>query len=295
MAQRPILVTGVPRSGTTWLARLLTTSPGTALAGREPMNPRGRQYALGGTLRGWTRLLEPSRSQRLRLRSAYLGLNPWVYSRYGRRQWAAALPRTRIIVKDPFAMLSVPAVTGATRARTVLLYRHPGAILTSYRRMGWLPDLDELRPIVTAYNMSKDQASPEIADLPAEGAVGEAEAMGHFWNALYTIALDDLRRVPDALVVAHEEVARGGAPAGRRLFCELGLTWSKLTEEDLAVGDTPASADPRTLHNLERSPVEVAGAWRSKLSPADLSTIETVTEAVQMRLASARLAVCNSA
>ena len=46
----PILVTGVPRSGNTWLARLLATSPGTAMAGREPMNPRGRQYALGGTL-----------------------------------------------------------------------------------------------------------------------------------------------------------------------------------------------------------------------------------------------------
>ena len=57
---RPILVTGVPRSGTTWLARLLALSPGTALAGREPMNPRGRQYALGGSLDGWTRLTDPS-------------------------------------------------------------------------------------------------------------------------------------------------------------------------------------------------------------------------------------------
>ena len=66
---RPILVTGVPRSGTTWLARLLAGSPGTALAGREPMNPRGRQYALGGTLTGWARLSD--------LTPASVGCSDW--------------------------------------------------------------------------------------------------------------------------------------------------------------------------------------------------------------------------
>ena len=91
---RPILVTGVPRSGTTWLARLLALSPATALAGREPMNPRGRQYALGGSLDGWARLTDPSPYQRFLLRSAYRGWNPMVYSRFGTRQWAGPLPQT---------------------------------------------------------------------------------------------------------------------------------------------------------------------------------------------------------
>ena len=72
----PILVTGVPRSGNTWLARLLARSPGTALAGREPMNPRGRQYALGKTLHGWTRLTEPTTRQRFLLRTRLPGLEP---------------------------------------------------------------------------------------------------------------------------------------------------------------------------------------------------------------------------
>ena len=61
--RRPILVTGVPRSGTTWLARWLAAGAGMALPGREPMNPHGRSYALAGTLTGWVRLSEPTPRQ----------------------------------------------------------------------------------------------------------------------------------------------------------------------------------------------------------------------------------------
>jgi len=147
----PLLVTGMPRSGTTWLARLLASARGTALTGREPMNPRGRQYALAGTLSGWARLTTLSRKQEAALSRAYAGRTPWVYSRYGHRQWAALVPRTRIVVKDPFAMLSIPAIHRVTTAQPVLIYRHPGAVLTSYQRMGWAPDVEELRPIVAEF------------------------------------------------------------------------------------------------------------------------------------------------
>ena len=136
---RPILVTGVPRSGNTWLARLLALSPGTALAGREPMNPRGRQYALGGSLDGWTRLTDPSPYQRFLLRTAYQGWNPMVFSRFGARQWAGPLPHTRVVVKDPYALLSLRTVVAATGATPVLVYRHPGAVLASYRRVCVVP------------------------------------------------------------------------------------------------------------------------------------------------------------
>src|SRR4051794_16992381 len=141
----------MPRSGTTWLGRLLAGAPGTTLVGREPMNPHRGQYRLGGTLDRWVELRVPTRRQARLLRRAYHGRSPLVYGRYGRRQWAAALPSVRTVVKDPFAMLSLPCVARTTGAQVVLLYRHPGAALASYRRMGWTPDLDELRPVLAAH------------------------------------------------------------------------------------------------------------------------------------------------
>lgn len=283
--RQPVLVTGVPRSGTTWLARLLATAPGTVLAGREPMNPRGRQYGLGRSLHGWTNLLDPTARQDRALRLAYRGLNPWVYSRYGRRQWAGPLPRSRMIVKDPFAMLSMPAIVGVTGAVPVLVYRHPGAVLASYRRMGWEPDLEEIAPVVRTY---RARLGVEIADLPHVGDVSPAEAMGRFWGALHEMALADADTVPGLTVVSHEELAGGGPAAGRRLLGRLGLDWSTEAETELTRESAPATA-PRGLHDFDRSPAAVAAQWRGRLEPAEIAAIESTTEAVRGRLERARI------
>lgn len=286
----PLLVTGMPRAGTTWLARLLATAPGTALAGREPMNPRGRQYALGGSLKGWSTLTDPSPRQVRRLRGAYLGRNPMVYSRYGRRQWRAALPGTRLVVKDPFALLALPTVVRATGARPIVLYRHPGAALVSYRRVGWAPDIAELAPIVE--RMLRQGPTPEFAGFAAPPVErDEAADMAWFWNALHAIFLAGHVEGGDAVVVAHEELAGGGTELARRLFSVLGLQWSTASEEELA-GPREAAAvrvDPARLHNLSRAPREAASGWRGHLSQEELSLLEAATEGVRDRLEAVRL------
>jgi Sulfotransferase family len=308
-----ILVTGMPRSGTTWLARLLATADGVALTGREPMNPRGRQYALAGTLPGWTRLRTPTDAQRRALRRSHRGLTPLVYSRYGRRQWAAPLPWTRIVVKDPFAMLSMPAVVASTGATPVLVYRHPAAALASYRRMGWEPDLAELQPLARAHQAEGHPEPLRARDLPRPGEVPEPEAMGRFWAALYTMALSDADRTPGLLVVSHEEMAGGGEPAARALFEALGLRWSAATSAELTGREpTPSTAGPAVdagpagrpgaddlsdaaeatsrLHRaLDRDPSSVARSWRSAVSAEELAAIEAVTEDVRGRLDEIRL------
>lgn len=259
--RRPVLVTGVPRSGTTWLARLLATAPGTALAGREPMNPRGRQYALGGTLDGWSRLREPTPGQVRRLRAAYRGLNPWVYSRYGIRQYAAPLPRTRVVVKDPCALLAIAPVATATGALPVLVYRHPGAVLASFRRMGWRPRVDEVRELLPGL-------APPDADPATE--------LASFWAAMHTAALADLADVPGAVVVSHSELAHSGAAGGAALFAAVGLEPTARTAQELTKEGSRVAVAAGRLHDFDRSPRAVAEAWRADLSAADLDTVERI-------------------
>lgn len=296
-----VLVTGMPRSGTTWLARLLATAPGTGLAGREPMNPRGRQYALGGTLTGWTVLDEPTARQRWALWTAYRGINPWVLSRYGRRRWAATLPWTRVVIKDPFALLSVPTVTRVTGATPVILFRHPGASLVSYRRMGWTPDLDEVAPLLAAHRAARgDAVGPDLRSVAGD----EVAAMAGFWSALYEVALD--RADERAVWVSHERLAAGGPPEARRLFARLGLEWSAESEREFGeVGNRPptagsapggAEAGPapkapaaEQLHQFDRAPDQVAQEWRTRLTADELARIEELTAPVAERLG-ARLA-----
>jgi hypothetical protein len=223
------------------------------------MNPRASQYALAGTLHAWTRLDRLSRRQSIAMRTAYRGWNPMVYSRYGERQWAAPLPWTGLVVKDPFAMLSLPVVAAATGARVVLVFRHPAAVLASYRRMGWSADLDE----VTA-----------ALDLPSVSTESEATSMAMFWSALHEQALRDLPALHDSVVVSHEAVAAGGTTAVRAIGGLLGLAW------DRPVGDAPhratAGVDPGALHNFDRPSAEVAGAWRADVDADEVDLMESI-------------------
>ena len=283
---QPILVTGVPRSGTTWLARLLAQSPGTALAGREPMNPRRRQYALGGTLAGWTRLTELTPRQRFLLRSAYRGWNPMVYSRFGTRQWAGPLPGTRIVVKDPYALLSMPAVAATTGATPVLVYRHPGAILASYRRVTWQPRLDELARIAAAEEVRA--LGLGLPDIPAASEPITAQEMGIFWSVLHELALTDVAAA-GAVVVSHAELASGGEAAGRALAQRLGLTWSPAMTAELTKESSVGKVSATQLHNFDRAPAAVADEWRAKLSDAETDAIEQVSADTLAKVEVARL------
>ena len=154
-----------------------------------------------------------------------------MFGRYGRRQVWAPLPGTRVIIKDPFAMLSVPVISTETGAQAVQVFRHPGAVLASYRRMGWTPDLDEIAHLVESHRDTGDGVH-ELWGRRSRG-ISDAEEMAIFWNVLTSLALDDVARVSATIVVAHEELASLGEPAAEELFARLDLRFTEATAAEM--------------------------------------------------------------
>lgn len=266
----PVLVTGVPRSGTTWLARSLAAAPGTSLPGREPMNPRGRQFALGGRLDGWVRRETFSAEEAAVLRRCYSGREPRTFSRYGVRQWRAPWPGTRVVIKDPFALLSLAAVSATTGAVPVLIYRHPAAVLASYRRMGWTADTAELAAL--------GAPGPDTAD--DVGAIAAA------WHWSHQVALGDLDRVSDAVVVSHAALTAAGEVGLWALGDRLQLDVPQLRQARLRRWGWQAA---RELHNFDRSPAAVETGWRTQVGPGEIARLETATAAVWEQLETRQL------
>ena len=254
----PILVTGVPRSGTTWLARLLASSPRTSMPGREPMNPRGRQFRLAGHLDAWVRREAFNADEAAVLRRCYSGREPRTFSRYGIRQWAAPLGSTRIVIKDPFAVLSIAGIHAAVGVVPVLVYRHPGAVLASYRRMGWTADTEEFTAI----------------GAPLPSGPGDLEGMVMMWKWCHQVALADLARIDEGVVVSHHALTVGGVAAHRTLRSRLGLA----DPGDHEVAGGAAGDDERregVLHDFSRSSASVDSAWQKDLSPEEVAVIES--------------------
>ncbi len=274
--RRPVLVTGVPRSGTTWLARELARADGAGLAGREPMNPRSGQFGLGGTLSTWVQLDEPTAQQTRLLRRCYAGREPRVLSRYGSRQLRSVMPWTTTVVKDPFALLSVPAVVRVTGAVPVVVYRPAAAVLASYRRMGWRADTDEIR------SLPGGPTGPPPRD--------DLEAMAEFWLHLHEAVLDWLPRVPDAVLVSHSDLSSGGEQALSRLsrLCGLGSR-TPASSDGVRAGTRPGRR--AGLHDFQRSVEDVTSGWRSGLDPDDERRLNEATATVWQRLETLRVRV----
>lgn len=253
------------------------------MPGREPMNPHAGQFRLAGTLQAWSQLDEPTGRQRRALWRSYRGLEPRTYGRLGVRSWAAPLPWTTVVVKDPFALLALPTVIATTKARPVLVFRHPAAVLASYRRMGWTPDVAE---IVAVEPSSAARAPGDEAD--------DVDRMAFFWSACHQIALRPAPGGGTIVCVSHEELTRGGEPAVRRLYEACGLTFGDRAALDVrswtsrrAAAST--SADP--LHVLDRSPEHAGSAWKDAVSPQHLERLEAATRPVRKLLHQRSLAL----
>ena len=253
------------------------------MPGSEPMNPRDGQRALGGTLDGWARLDEPTAAQRMLIKLAYRGLDPTGYSRYGVRQWAAPLPTTRVIVKDPFAMLSIPGITSAVAAVPVLVYRHPAAVLRSYRRMGWSPDFAEVNEL---------PGLPGVDRLAGAQNLSEVRAMAEFWRVCHEVALADLDQLPDFVVVSHAELAASGEDGMARLRARLRLPRHRrlpVSSIGAPADDDPGDDDSGELHRFDRDPRRVAEYWRGDVDQRDLDQMEGIASSVMAELESRRV------
>jgi hypothetical protein len=222
------------------------------------MNPRGRQFALGGLLTAKVRRTEFSAAETRVLRRCYSGREPRILSRYGVRQWAAVLPNTRMIIKDPFALLSLRAVYEATGATPVLIYRHPAAVLASFRRMGWVADTAEVVAL----------------GAPAPRHDGDLHAMATLWGWSHEVALADLAHTPGVLV-SHEHMTMGGAAAWHDLGNRLGLTLQPPVRPE-----TTGEPSPTGLHNFDRTAEQIRSGWRQHLSENEIATMVGLVEGV---------------
>ena len=268
-----MLVTGVPRSGTTWLARELAAARGAALPGKEPMNPRAGQFALGGTLQSWSKLEQPTARQVALLRRVYRGREPRTLSRYGVKQWSAALPWVTTVVKDPFALIAVPTVVRVTSAVPVIVFRHPGAVLASYRRMGWTAGIGEIR---------------RLDGLPAGAEPkDDVAAMAEFWTWMHRQVLSWVDDVPGCLLVDHAEFSLAGAAGLAALRSAVGLQPAReraATESATSAALAAAAPDAGGLHRFDRAPEEVAHGWRARLAPAETDLLDSVTTETYLAL-----------
>jgi len=130
---RPVLVVGMGRSGTTWLASIINNHPDIRYVW-EPFNPRMVPQASPLDPFRYLRVGECAVPYERHLWDIVAGRleNRWT-RRYQAREWG-----NRVLIKSIRLNLKLAWVDELLQPRIVLLVRHPCAVALSRAKRGWL-------------------------------------------------------------------------------------------------------------------------------------------------------------
>jgi hypothetical protein len=296
---KPIVIAGLPRSGTTWTLRTFGTSPGVRRA-FEPDNEEQRPAAIHAKRhlgrypvlapgdvdadyhRLWDWILHGAQ-EGTRSRLALLMLKPGRRERTfdGRRDlvtWAAGTvardprpagptaPGERVVAKSVHLQLALEWLVDQFDVEVLVLRRHPANVLASWMGMNLRitnSTILETRPDIRARYVDR-------WDVPLPGP-DRIEQLS--WRiGLLTAAVEEaLANNPKLHVRHHEALCADPVNEFRSLFDELGLAWTGGTEEYLLAHDSPGEG-----FTDFRVASELSGAWQTKVDDQQLATLRRV-------------------
>ena len=135
------------------------------------------------------------------------------------------LQDARPLLKDPFAVFSVPWFAEVLGCQVIILVRHPLAFVSSLKRLQWTFDFQDLlsQPLLMRDHLEpfRDQMSAMINnpdDVIAQGSL--------LWRMVYSVVDGYRSSYPEFMVVRHEDLSRNPEGGFRDLYASLGLAFT---------------------------------------------------------------------
>jgi hypothetical protein len=291
--QHPILVTGMPRSGTTWVGRMLTASgevgyinepfnlavsPGTF---RIPVDhwyeyvsaeneahilpDLGRalefEYPLGRELRrcrNRTDLLHTLRSWRGFVRSRH----------------------RRPLIKEPHAVFSIPWFAERLASDVVVTVRHPAAVVSSWKRLDWSFDFANL---LDQPNLMQDWLEPFRLEMQAAVAPDRTpvDRVALLWAVIYSVIDRQRERFPRLHIVRQEDLSRDPVEEYAKLYDAAGLSFTSAAAAAVRAAsseENPKETNPENPHETRIDSRANLENWKRGLTGDELGRIRRLTE-----------------
>lgn len=306
----PVLVAGAPRTGTTWIAQVLSRAEGVAWI-NEPDNEWPNTYALKAkrslgrfpALREgdaaprsyatlWRRSMAGHRQGRYQealawkldqgdrtMRDLWRAMCDHAHPRLAPRlrllTWLARPPSRRdpsgrVMVKSVHAPLALEWIHARTRPRMVVVTRHPLNVVASWLALGWGGCALDTNPIVR-------ERFADRWDLPELGP-DPTQTRRLAWEAgLFTSALEDaLARNPEWIAAPHESLCVDPSSGFRDLFRRLDYPWSADVEAYLDEANRPGEG-----WSTQRVASEQPERWRERLNADQVEEIWSVLSSIR--------------
>jgi hypothetical protein len=204
------------------------------------------------------------------------------------RRWRQAhshrRERRRPLVKEPHAVFSAEWLAQRFGFDVVVTVRHPLAVVSSWKRLGWPFDFGHLlaQPLLL-----RDWLAPYEPEMrEAVGTTGVVEQASLLWRIVYEVVAQYRDRFPAFQIVRQEDVSLEPDTRFAMLYEALDLPLTERARSAIVESsdaDNPAEVtlnDPHSVRLDSRTNLE---NWRRRLTASEIARIREITGATSAR------------
>ena len=295
--QAPILVTGAHRTGTTWVGKMLAVSPQLAYIS-EPLNVLHRPGVMRTPVPHWyTYISSDNEAEYLPAFHELLQFyyHPWAEFRslHSRkdllrmgRDWSIFIRgrwlHQRVLLKDPFAVFSIPWFSQRLGCLVIITIRHPAAFASSLVRLGWSFDFSNLleQPLLMRDYLEPYRAEMEKMTASLQDIIGQASLL---WKIVYAVVSQLKYSQIQYQIVRHEDFSRNPVECYRNLYITQGLNFTSQVEKKIL--NTSNSENPKELsrnkvHTVHLDSQANLSNWKHRLTPEEIQRVRELTAGV---------------
>ncbi len=310
--QKPVLITGSHRSGTTWVGKVLKTAPNVFYI-HEPLTPNSitrsslffdlwYQYyiptsdhsniksVLEELLDGKYYLASVLHFKKKLPHTDYRNLNgvnddkfdykyiKWRWKTFldslGMRGSSKMIP----LIKDPIALTAAEWLYENFQSRNVLLIRHPAAFVSSLKRLDWRFNFENFTRQPEMINRFFSSIRSEI-EKPPNDPISEAALV---WKCLMIIIADYQKKYPDWIYIRHEDLSINPIKEFEQLCSKLDLDFTEKMKTEIE--KTSSSRNPQDVssdsrvHQMNRDSVANISSWKKRLSQSEINIVKKITK-----------------
>ncbi len=294
---RPILVTGPHRSGTTWVGRMLSVNGDVAYVS-EPLNVWHRPGVFEAPVAHWyTYVCRDNETSYLPAFKETLKLNYHFWKEIKSLRsvrdvlrmfrdigifFFGRLGHRRVLLKDPFAVFSVPWFAERLDFEVVIVLRHPAAFVSSLKRLDWPFDFKDLldQPLLMRDWLEPFRAELQEAVKHPDDVIGQGSLL---WRLICYTTNKIQERNPDFHVVLHEELSLQPIKGYEKLYAELELPFTSKARNGIQKATSAKNPQEVSLESIYSTNLDSAANlenWKQRLTPEEIARIHALTQDV---------------
>ena len=283
-----ILVTGMSRSGTTWIGRVLAARPELAYL-HEPTNIDCAWHAWNVGLPHQFMYLDGANAAPYRARfERLLSLRPIWSSLFRTRanpmrvrkmlEQAALLGNARTegrrpLLKDPLAVFSSDWLARELGLEVVVAVRHPAAVASSRRKLGWRFDFEHLVRQPALIELLPPSYRTELEAIARDTSRDILDESAMLWKLVYWFVQERLRAHERHIMVRHEDLCLDPAGQFESLFGRIGLPFDRAVADIVDEHSASTSSEPPSRTEVRRKSADLVDRWRDELGPDEVARI----------------------